>query len=70
MNYKYTSLVLTAMLLSTIVCVRSANADSKEEKQGTDWGSLLPIYLFVRSRDGRKFGLAWNPGRVSSATPL
>ena len=33
MNYKYTSLVLTALLLSTIVCVRSANADSKEEKQ-------------------------------------
>jgi hypothetical protein len=30
---KYTSLVLTALLLSTIVCVRSANADSKEVKQ-------------------------------------
>jgi hypothetical protein len=70
MNSKYRSLVLTALLLPTIVCVRSANADSKEEKQGTDWGSFLPIYLFVRSRDGRKFGLAWNAGRVSSDTLL
>ena len=30
---KLTSLVLTALLFSTMVCVRSANADSKEEKQ-------------------------------------
>jgi len=30
---KFTSLVLTALLFSTMVCVRSANADSKEEKQ-------------------------------------
>jgi hypothetical protein len=30
---KCTSFLLAALLLSTFVCVRSANADSKEEKQ-------------------------------------